>query len=268
MKMQRIASLALGLTLACSAQLALAAEGPMDFLFGSAGQVPKNQGVWKFGEYSAIRLVARESAASPNAHAAVVDAETLGRLLGNVTFDSGGGKFIALFSRSELEGLSAGLAEALAQARPDQDLLLAASARREGGMLSIAQTVTARLFVSHGGLQLIVHDARSDLLGSFRSHHMTPQLEFGKRQAASAVKLQSSFGMLHRHDWVQLPLRAAIGAKPMAASQPAPAPSTRQGTAFYSEQASRLQGLKLLREQELLSEEEFQRKRREIIDGL
>ena len=48
----------------------------------------------------------------------------------------------------------------------------------------------------------------------------------------------------------------------------APAPRTVRDAAFFDEQAQRLAGLKRLRDQGLLSEQEYEQKRRQIIDGL
>jgi hypothetical protein len=188
-----------------------------------------------------------------------------------------------LFSRDELEELAPPLAEALSQAKPDQDLLLVGSARREGGALSLPQTLTARLFAREGALQLIVRQARADLLSQFRSTRLTPRIEFGSRHSDSGVRLQARAGGLARGDWVRLPLTDRASAADMAgANTPgttttpatpkpptptAPARPTRD-EAFYAAQGQRLSGLLQLREQKLLSEEEFQRKRQEIIDGL
>lgn len=279
-----LAALALSLSLGAAALPATAAEGPMDFLFGSSGQAPRNQAVWKYGEFSALRLVEREDGASPNEHPVRLEPASLINQLASVEFDSGKGRMRPLFSRDELEELAPQLSQALAQARPDQDLLLASSARREGGALSLPQTLTARLFARQGELQLIVQQARADLLSQFRSTRLTPRIEFGSRRSDSGVRLQTSAGRLARGDWIRLPLTA--GAPGMAAVMPgaastaaavtapvqpptatAPTRPTRD-EAFYAAQGQRLSGLLQLREQKLLSEEEFQRKRKEIIDGL
>ncbi|MBI3154087.1 MAG: SHOCT domain-containing protein, partial [Burkholderiales bacterium] len=55
-----------------------------------------------------------------------------------------------------------------------------------------------------------------------------------------------------------------------AAAAPKPAAPTRaaRDAAFFEEQELRLRSLQRLRERGLLTEEEYQRKRREIIDAL
>ena len=272
-----LAALTLSLNLGATALPATAAEGPMDFLFGSSGQAPRNQAVWKYGEFSALRLVGQEDGSSPNEHPVRLDPASLVNRLGSVEFDSGKGRMRPLFSRDELEEMVPQLSQALAQARPDQDLLLVSSARREGGALSLPQTLTARLFAHQGELQLIVQQARADLLSQFRSTRLTPRIEFGSRRSDSGVRLQTGTGSLARGDWVRLPLTAGgagMAANVAAPTQPqmppvatAPARPARD-EAFYAAQGQRLSGLLQLREQKLLSEEEFQRKRQEIIDGL
>ena len=273
---------ALVLSLGAAALPATAAEGPMDFLFSSNGQLPRKQAVWKYGEFSALRLVGQEAGAGPSEHPLRLDPASLVSRLASVEFDSGQGRMRPLFSRDELEEMAPQLSRALAQARPDQDLLLLSSARREGGALSLPQTLTARLFSRQGELNLIVQQARTDLLSQFRSTRLTPRVEFGSRREDSGVRLQSSAGRLVRGDWVSWPLTAAgvaalvpgAAGTPAAVSAPLQSPTATaparpvRDEAFYATQGQRLSGLRQLREQGLLSEEEFQRKRQEIIDGL
>lgn len=266
-----LAALVLSLSLGAAALPARAAEGPMDFIFSSNGQAPRNQAVWKYAEFSALRLVEQEDGASPSEHPVQLDPASLASQLARVEFDSGKGRMRPLFSRDELEEMAPRLSQALALARPDQDLLLVSSARREGGALSLPQTLTARLFSRQGELNLIVQQARADLLGQFRSTGLTPRIDFGSRQADSGVRLQTSAGNLARGDWVRLPLTAGMPVTKSATAQSptatAPVRPARD-QAFYATQGQRLLGLRQLREQELLSEEEFQRKRQEVIDGL
>lgn len=86
---------------------------------------------------------------------------------------------------------------------------------------------------------------------------------------ADGVKLQSSAGVNERADWLALPLKSQ---PPIAAGNRTSAPAISEAVAvpenFYNEQAKRLQGLKMLREQNLISEDEYQLKRQAVIEGL
>jgi hypothetical protein len=92
--------------------------------------------------------------------------------------------------------------------------------------------------------------------------------------------LTTPLGQSLRGDWVIFPLQAlsSVVASPagpaplpaMSAAPPsaAPAAAARRDDRFFEEQEQRLRGLQRLREQNLITEEEFQRKRREILQLL
>jgi hypothetical protein len=61
---------------------------------------------------------------------------------------------------------------------------------------------------------------------------------------------------------------AAAAAGAAAAPNPSPPARAPRDAAFFEEQELRLRSLQRLRERGLLTEEEYQRKRREIIDAL
>lgn len=269
MNKKSLSALALLLGLQLNPLGAWASDGPMDFLFTTSGQPPKAEGIWKFGELSAIRTSALPPGTDQNQHPATTGTDNLTSLLAGIQIESAKGKFVSLFSRAELENLAPALVNALSSAGPGNDLLVMATARREGGMLSLPQTVLATVFVRQNQLHVLVKEARADLLSRFRSTHIKPVVEFSSRSQASGVKLQSAAGVNERSDWLALPLNAQTAAT--TGNQLVPA--SRAVTAvksenFYNEQAKRLQGLKMLREQNLISEDEYQAKRKAIIEGL
>lgn len=266
MNKKSLTAFALVLGFQCLPLGAWASEGPMDFLFTTSGQPPKAEGVWKFGEMSAIRTSPLPTGAESNQFPLQTNAESMTALLASIQYEGGKGKFLPLFSRTELESLSPALVNALASARPNQDLLIMATARREGGMLSLPQTVLATVFVRQNQLHVLVKEARADMLSRFRSSHIKPVVEFSSRGQSSTVKLQSEAGVNERADWLILPLNAQSISN---AGQRTIVPSVSAVPEnFYNEQAKRLQGLKMLREQSLISEEEYQSKRKAIIEGL
>jgi len=117
-----------------------ARAGLLDSLFGGAssgGESAKGDArrrTWTLHEFTTIRLVPRESGASPNQHPVQVEPETLRQQLTQVRFESRqGGQ--ALFAADELGELTEALAQALSNAGPDDDVLLLSTSRRGGSLL-------------------------------------------------------------------------------------------------------------------------------------
>jgi hypothetical protein len=267
----------------------------------NAGPTPR---VWKVGEFSALRLVPAEPGSAPNQHPAELGAARWRALLALVELPIRSDRAERLFSPGELDDLAPALARALAVAGPGDDLLILSTSRRGSGF-STPLSVTARAFVQGGRLNLIVHDTRRDAYSDHRVTQALPRFEFGRRSGASAAVLRADGNAsLLRSDWVvwaldapaagaapaaspsALPFQPAPPAPPAAATAPlatpapvtapaaaaptppAPAASRARDAAFYAEQGERLRGLQRLRDAGLLSEEEFQRKRRAILDTL
>ncbi|MBS0435084.1 MAG: SHOCT domain-containing protein [Proteobacteria bacterium] len=261
----------------------------MDFLFGASEKAAEpahsgsRQRSWTVREFSAVRLVAREAGAPANQHPAALDPEALRQQLAQVRFDVAGGSQ-ALFAADELAEIISPLVEAFANAGPDDDLLLLSSSRRGGGIFVQPFAVTARLFVLGSRVNLIVNDARFEFYNEYRGSGRVPQFSFGSRAKAGSVTLRSTGATSQRSDWLVLS-DAAPAAAPAArtappAALPAPtvaAPSPAQPAqpalrprdpGYADEIEQRLLTLKRLRERNLISEEEYQQKRREILQAL
>lgn len=292
---------ALGLALALGGASAPVHAGVMDFLFGGdksadAGKGDPRQRSWVVRDFTAIRLVPREAGSVANEQPAMLETETLRQLLSPLRF-AVGTNAQPLFATDELVELLDPLREAFSVAGPDDDLLLLSSSRRGGGVFQAPLAVTARLFVQGGQLQVIVNDARYEFYNDYRGSGRAPQFSFGTRARAGKVTLRSAIGTQPRSDWVSLPLTAAAAALPPAAAPaaaPAPVPATpaspapaattarpaappaaaaapalRPRDAGYADEVEqRLITLKRLRDRGLISEEEYQQKRREILQAL
>ena len=263
-----------------------------DFLFGAkSGQADKpasssERRIWRIGEFTAIQRAEREAGAGANQQPATIAPETLRQLLAPVRLVVGKNN-VALFHPEELSDLIEPLAEALSVAGPGDDLLLLSTHRRGEGILRTPTGLTARLFVQGDALNLIVNDARRDFVNAYIGSRIPPTFAFGSRTTASAVALQDPGATLKRADWVAIPLQRAAAApvaapapvavlppavpaaQPAAAPAPAPAPAARPAApASADEIEQRLLTLKRLRERNLISEEEYQQKRREILQAL
>ena len=273
------AILCTGMTLA-PAPSAFAASWT-DFLFGSksaSGEKPavaSDRRIWRIGEFTAIQRAEREPGAPPNQHPAALAPETLRQLLAPVRLVVGNGTQ-PLLAPDEISDLIEPLAEALSVAAPGDDLLLLSTHRRGGGVLLAPLGLTARLFVQDNALHLIVHEARRDFVNAYIGSRIAPTFTFGSRAQAGGVTLQDPGAMVRRADWLAIPVNRAVAAAPgvppktqaTPAPAPAAAPAARPAPVSADEIEQRLLTWKRLRERGLISEEEFQQKRREILQAL
>ncbi|HET7793906.1 MAG TPA: SHOCT domain-containing protein [Rhizobacter sp.] len=232
---------------------------------GHAGE----QRNWQLHEFTNIQLVAREAGSEPNQHPARIAPEALHEQLSRVQFVSAG-KRITLFGKDELAELIEPLSQALERAAPADDVLLLSSARREGGLLGSPTAITARMFVQGGALQFIVRDARYAFYDTYRGTNVQPRFSYPSRKAASSTALESAGVANKRADWLQLSAAAAPTAAPAPVVAPAPTPAAAPAPAAArpADAEQRLETLKRLRERNLITEEEYQQKRREILQQL
>jgi Short C-terminal domain len=285
----------LAIALSCCALLSAlpAHAGLMDKLFGqnnSQADAPKaaaGQRLWAIREFTQIELVGREPGAPENQQPIQLPTEALRQQLAQIEFNGPSGR-LPLFTADEIGDLVTPLVQALAAAGPGDDLLLLSSYRREGGILGAPKAVTARLFVQGGSLQMIVHDARYDFYDLFRGTHVQPKFSYGSRGTPGTASLQSPGATNRRPDWIAIPLQGAAtpatAAAPMQAmpmqAAPAPAaplqvapvtaptPRKPMDAAGADDIERRLETLKRLRDKNLITEDEYQQKRREILQLL
>lgn len=214
---------------------------------------------WKLADFTWVKHSRREAGSPDNAHPAKVEAERLRQVLASIQVENPKGN---LFATEEIGYLVTPIQEALALAEANEDLVLLSTHRRGGNFLNTPYGLTARIFVQEGRLNLIVHDARLDFMDQYRTTQILPTFVYGSRTTAGNPVLSAPEGKSHRKDWLSFNLEGAP--KAAATEVAAPAPKTRP----YQEQEERLRGLKRLREENLISEEEFQKKREEILRNL
>ncbi len=252
--------------------------------------------LWRISDYTTVELVAREAGAPVNQHPMALEQNTLHAWLQQVQLVRGGVNK-PLFAIDELHSIVPALTEALANARPDQDIALVSSARHEDNSFYSISAVTARLFAVDGHLNLIVHDARNDFYDAARGSGMAPHFMVGSRGAPGGAEIQSASATNKRADW--LVLDTAPAAPPVAAPQPpapapvapmapmapaapvapvapvAPAPVAPPVAApvppappAANDAEARLVNIKRLYEKGLITKSEYDKKRAEIIKGL
>jgi hypothetical protein len=237
---------------------------------------------WKLGSFTWVKRVPAEPSAPANAHPAVLTEAAIQALLAPIQAKDMG-KDVPLFGKEDLKDLPKALSEAFALAQPGEDLVLVSTNKHgsglRAGLLERSTALTARLFVRDGALNLIVHDARMDFMDRYLVDNLQPTFVYGSRKQASAETLQAPQATRLRGDWLTLPLAAsgpvaatlpvvapaAPSAPPKAAPDPAP---VARDAAFYETQTQRLKVLKQLREENLISETEYQERREAILKTL
>ncbi len=239
--------------------------------------VAGDQSQWNLGDFSWVKRVPAEAGAAPNAHPLQLSADSIQALLLPLRTRVDGQEE-SLFTRGELKGLASALSEALALAQPSEDLVLVSSVRR-GRTFSRAEGLTARLFVVGGHLQIIVHDARLAFMDRWLEETILPTFVYGSRQGASGVVLQAPGATRRRPDWLALPVPQPMPQPMQPVAGPEPRPLAPPGPLVASvpahpadledeAKARRLRTLKRLREENLLSETEYQAKREAILKTL
>jgi hypothetical protein len=240
---------------------------------------------WKLNTFTWVKRVPAEAGAPASAQPANLTPEALQAALGPVLV-SLEGEDTALFAKDELKPLAKALSEALALAKPGEDLVVLSTFKRSSSFLEMAMGLTARLFVRDGTLNLIVHDARLDFMSRYSVDRTLPTFTYGSRSTASGVTLQAPGAIRLRADWLALPLStipapapvvvpvtAALPAKatPTTPASPAITPDPSAGprdAAFYEAQTQRLKALKKMRDEDVLTEAEYQQKREAILKTL
>lgn len=237
-----------------------------------AGEAARQQ--WKLSEFTWVKRQPAEAGAAANSHPAKLEPELLRQALAAVQFKGENG-YEALFAKEELASLLESLREAFSLAAPGEDLVLLSTHRRGGSLFNTPRGLSARFFVQGGTLNMIVHDARLDFVDRYRGMQILPEFRFGSRATASAVEVKSAGARSHRADWLEIPLQSLppevatpkVNAAVLPTIDPSPAAKARDA-AFYEEQEKRLRALKRMREENLITEEEYQQKRREILQAL
>jgi len=288
-----LASVLLGApTLAAESPTAVSSTAPL--VRGATGRQ-----LWRISDYTTVELVPREAGAPDNQHPWTIEPNTLHALLQQVQVLRGGAAK-PLFAIDELNNIVPALTDALVHARPDQDIALVSSARHEDNTFYSITAVTARLFVTDGHLNVIVHDPRVDFYDAARGTGMAPHFTVGSRAAEGTAPVQSPSATNKRGDWLVLaavsapPVPAAPAvpqlappavAAPLAPVAPAapvvvapavpavaapvpPAPIAAPAAPAANDAEQRLLTVKRLYDKGLITKSEYDKKRAEIIKGL
>ena len=239
------------------------------------------------GTFNYVRIERAEDGAAPNQHPLDISEEDLARMLGAVRL---GGK--PLLNKDDLDEIVPHLVAALGQATAQQDVSFAVAGKHSAfGLFAARDVTTGRLFNTAAGLQLIVGLAHKPFEDQFKAGGPLIPFEPGRRAAPLAgaveLKLAAAAGTMPRADWVvlrtstpaqaQVPAAqpAAPKAAPVAPAAPAaavspvqPSPQATPADARFREISERLKTLERLRDSGLITPQEYEQKRKQIVDGL
>ncbi len=274
-----LAQLVVSLAIAGSA-LAPAYAGPVNFLYEACSSCAPKDLAYSSGEFDQVHSVAAEASAN-NQHPASLSAEAVSKMLQQVMV-LGGKKEVALLEEDGARSLAAGIVAALSKAHSSQDAIFLVTNRMAMGFVSGKQGNSGRAFITPEGLNIIFGETHVEFFNAYRAARLVHKFDFASRKQASKVVLKSAYLQAGRKDWLVFPLQAQavthavapaaqyVGTTPQAIAQPAPAVAPMPATVEqnFAAQEARLKGLKRLREQNLITEEEYQAKKREILKNL
>lgn len=232
-------------------------------------------------QFAAVEL--QDQQASANEHPAALSAEQLRSAFGPLqvrTADSA--KPVALFTDNELKTLVEQLQHGLSLAGPKEDVTFAVIGLHPVlGFLKETRVTTGRVFVSGKMLQVVFGQVQ-EVVKDNEDRRLKPFVP-GTRSAPSPPpdwRITATTGDVARHgnrqDWLQFPLDAL---ERVTVTPPPPSPEpveTVQTPPPLSHGAvppvrsieERLTVLEGLKKKGLISTEEYQAKRKEILDGL
>jgi len=241
------------------------------------------------GSFSYVRIERAEPGAGPNLHPVAIDATALRGRLAAIRL----GKE-ALFNDDELAEIVPPLVTALGRATAEQDVSFAVAGKHGAlGPLVPRSVTTGRVFRTADGLQVIFGLAQKPFEGQFQGTGYLIAFEPGKRAGpvdrAVTLALGDAPGASKRADWLALnnappvpaappappaPLMSTPGAPaPLMAVPPAPAApaaATRPTDAdgLYRDVSERLKALQKLKDNGLISAQEYEEKRKQILKDL
>lgn len=222
-------------------------------------------------QFKNMLVVKREAGSDAVQHPQQLDPAAVSALLKQIKIRRSRGEPELLFDddhADELREFSAWLSEGLALAGPDNDLLFHYPQNRGLGLIRENLMTTGRVFVSDGKLNIIFGDIQEYYEGQWLRAKLLPKFKAASRKQAvlqgrevvntTNAKLASPA----RKDWVQISLTAVpASAARRADGGPAAAPAPASAS-------DRLLKLKDLHDKGLITNDEFEAKRKQIIDGL
>jgi hypothetical protein len=245
------------------------------------------------GKFSFVRIEEREPGAPENQHPVSVTPEALRLALAQILLKRN--KPEPVLNEDELKEIATPLAQALAQITPTQEVSFAVTGQHTGfGLLAPRSVTTARVFQQNGQLNVIFGLVRTEFEGQLRGAGYLIAFEPGQRAkpVSSNIEVlvaQGAEASASRNDWVKFDRLPAAAPAPVAApvaaplppavpppaaapvpatavpAVPAPPATPSVNDPIYNKTAERLKALQRLRDDGLITEKEFQEKRKAIL---
>lgn len=241
---------------------------------------PNSYGVYTSDNYLYVgRESQDESQASvaPNDHPVEIPARRIRAWLRDLEVrPEEGGQPLSLVPAEQLSELSAIVAQALGDARPDEDVVFHVFRATGSWFGGERRVTTARVFRRHGALNLIFGD-----LDDFYSEQVNRELhplKPGSRDSESELsgKVVESPRVAfvdNREDWIRVDA-PSVAAKParssptIAAPAPVSAPASTSQDPRWTQLEERLLILDGLRRKGLISQEDYETKKQELLEVL
>ena len=240
------------------------------------------------GKYSFVRIEEREPGAAVNRHPLSVSPHALRGLLAGATIMVEG-KPEPLLNAEQLDEITAPLSQALARALPTQDVSFAvAGLTTSFGLFASRSVNTARVFVQDKSLEIIFGLGHRDFENEMRGTGMLIAFEPGQRAKPvdTRIAVSSPQATQRRADWISVDLNRlelattsnAPGAAQASANTPgannsssAAAPraaSPQNAESLFNNLSERFKALQKLRDAGLITEAEFETKRKSLLGEL
>ena len=286
-------SAALALTAALAAPAAQA--GFFDDLFGNkdSTRLEKWAGspddTMKWGEWDFLRIDTRGAQAQPSAQPVQLTADQVATALAGIKIQ-GFKQTNTLFSEDEVRRFAPAIAIGLAKANAYQDLIFVSTGQHSwSGLMAPLLSNSGRIFFADGRLNLILGSAHVDFLADLRQgSRQAPKFDFGSRgtraQKVNILGVEKGEAKIIREDWIAISIDSVAAPaivpaasanpidrnriSPVQQAQPAAQAAPAAEDPFYGKQEARLRALKRMRDQGLITDEEFQQKRADVLKNL
>lgn len=242
------------------------------------------------GKYSFVRIEEREPGALVNRHPLSISPHALRSLLASALIKVEG-KPEPLFNTEQLDEITAPLSQALARAQPTQDVSFAvAGLTTSFGMFASRSVTTARVFAHDKNLEIIFGLGQKDFENQMRGTGILIAFEPGQRgrQVDANLQISAPQTIQHRADWVSVDLSrlesmpqtsllsapaagagiAHIAPGASATNPAAPRGSPQTAETLYNNLSERFKALQKLRDTGLITESEYEAKRKSLLGEL
>jgi len=247
---------------------------------GPGSDVPDNV-VKTYGtgnELEYVRVV--KESVSHDGQPVKVEEDKLAQALDSIQYrPADGGRVRSLLNEKEVQRLSRQLKRALAEVSSGEEVVFAMiGPHGASGVFAKGDLTTGRVFVDNGNLQVIIGEARKDFLPEYLQSGYLPAFTPGNpsHRVSTGWNLGVADGspvrLRDRGDWAEIPLAAlqhsARQEAPARATEPAQGGSQARPEPQRRTLRDRLKTLKQLHDDGLITDQDYDRKRKEILEQL